>query len=72
MNIAIGSDHAGFQYQERIRALLTDWGHNVTDFGTYSPEPVDYPLYIRPVAAIGCGHGLTRPWMTPADRMAAG
>lgn len=30
--------------------LLTEWGHNVTDFGTSSPEPVDYPLIIRPVA----------------------
>jgi ribose 5-phosphate isomerase B len=50
MHIAIGSDHAGFQYKERIRALLTDWGHDVTDFGTDSPEPVDYPLFVRPVA----------------------
>jgi ribose 5-phosphate isomerase B len=50
MKIAIGSDHAGFRYKERLRALLTDWGHNVTDFGTDSPESVDYPLFIRPVA----------------------
>jgi len=50
MHIAIGSDHAGFQYKEHIRVLLTDWGHDVTDFGTYSPEPVDYPLFVRPVA----------------------
>ena len=50
MYIAIGSDHAGFQYKERIRVLLTDWGHDVTDFGTDSPEPVDYPLFVRPVA----------------------
>ena len=50
MHIAIGSDHAGFRYKERIRVLLTDWGHRVTDFGTFSPEPVDYPVVIRPVA----------------------
>lgn len=50
MHIAIGSDHAGFRYKERIRVLLTDWGHHVTDFGTFSPEPVDYPVVIRPVA----------------------
>jgi ribose 5-phosphate isomerase B len=50
MHIVIGSDHAGFRYKERIRALLADWGHSVTDFGTYSTEPVDYPLFIRPVA----------------------
>jgi ribose 5-phosphate isomerase B len=50
MHIAIGSDHAGFRYKERIRVLLTDCGHHVTDFGTFSPEPVDYPVVIRPVA----------------------
>ena len=50
MKIAIGSDHAGFRYKERIRAILTEWGHTVTDFGTYSTEPVDYPAFIRPVA----------------------
>ncbi len=50
MKIAIGSDHAGFQYKEQIRALLGQLGHTVKDFGTYSPEPADYPLFIRPVA----------------------
>ena len=50
MKIAIGSDHAGFQYKEKIRELLKQLGHDVKDFGTYSEEPVDYPLFIRPVA----------------------
>src|SRR5438045_4269550 len=50
MKIAIGSDHAGFDYKEKIRALLESLGHDVADFGTRSPEPVDYPLFIRPVA----------------------
>src|SRR5438445_6069078 len=50
MNIAIGSDHAGFQYKEKIRDFLKSLGHSVTDFGTHSEEPVDYPLFIRPVA----------------------
>jgi len=50
MRIAIGSDHAGFEYKEQIRALLESLGHQVTDFGTRSKEPVDYPLFIRPVA----------------------
>lgn len=50
MKIAIGSDHAGFQYKEAIRAFLEAQGHSVTDFGTHSAEPVDYPLFIRPVA----------------------
>jgi ribose 5-phosphate isomerase B len=50
MKIAIGSDHAGFRYKERIVALLRARGHEVVDFGTDSPEPVDYPRFVRPVA----------------------
>src|SRR5947209_2770310 len=50
MKIAIGSDHAGFQYKEKIKEFLRTLGHDVTDFGTDSEEPVDYPLFIRPVA----------------------
>ena len=50
MKIAIGSDHAGFTYKEKIKQFLIALGHEVTDFGTDSEEPVDYPLFIRPVA----------------------
>src|SRR5947209_3030879 len=50
MKIAIGSDHAGFKYKEKIKQLLAGLGHPVDDFGTDSEEPVDYPVFIRPVA----------------------
>ncbi len=50
MNIALGSDHAGFEYKEKIKQLLVKLGHEVKDFGAHSTEPVDYPIYIRPVA----------------------
>ena len=50
MKIAIGSDHAGYRYKEKIKQLLIELGHAVADFGTDSEEPVDYPLFIRPVA----------------------
>jgi len=50
MKIAIGSDHAGFTYKEKIKELLGRMGHEVRDFGTYSEDPVDYPLYIIPAA----------------------
>jgi len=50
MKIAIGSDHAGFQYKAKIREFLERLGHSVTDFGTHSEEPTDYPRFIRPVA----------------------
>jgi len=50
MKIAIGSDHAGFQYKAKIREFLEKQGHTVTDFGAHSQEASDYPLFIRPVA----------------------
>jgi ribose 5-phosphate isomerase B len=50
MKIAIGSDHAGFEYKQAIRDWLRARGHEVKDFGTDSNAPVDYPLFIRPVA----------------------
>ena len=50
MHIAIGSDHAGYRYKELIKQHLAAAGHQVTDLGTDSTEPVDYPLFIRPVA----------------------
>ena len=56
MHIAIGSDHAGYRYKELIKQHLTAAGHQVTDLGTNSTEPVDYPLFIRPVAeAVAAG-----------------
>jgi ribose 5-phosphate isomerase B len=56
MKIAIGSDHAGFRYKQEIIAHLRAAGHEVTDFGTDSTAPVDYPVFIRPVAeAVAAG-----------------
>lgn len=56
MNIAIGSDHAGFAYKQAIIAHLRQSGHEVMDFGTDSPASVDYPKFIRPVAeAVAAG-----------------
>ena len=51
MKIALGSDHAGFRYKEKVKELLGTIGHEVKDFGTFSEDPVDYPLFIRPA---GC------------------
>lgn len=55
MKIAIGSDHAGFRYKEIIKQNLAGLGHEVRDFGTDSETPVDYPLFIRPVALAVAG-----------------
>lgn len=49
-SIAIGCDHAGFDYKD----ALIDWaraqGHMVQDFGTHSADSVDYPDFVHPVA----------------------
>ncbi len=50
MKISLGTDHAGFHYKEKVKELLASLGHEVKDFGTWSEEPVDYPLFIRPAA----------------------
>ena len=50
MKIALGSDHAGYQYKEKVKALVEQLGHEVKDFGTFSTESVDYPKFIRPAA----------------------
>jgi ribose 5-phosphate isomerase B len=50
MKIALGSDHAGFAYKEKVKALLVSLGHEVKDCGTNSDAPVPYPEYIRPAA----------------------
>ncbi|HEY1489426.1 MAG TPA: ribose 5-phosphate isomerase B [Verrucomicrobiae bacterium] len=50
MKISLGTDHAGFRYKEKVKELLNSLGHEVTDFGTFNEEPVDYPLFIRPAA----------------------
>ena len=56
MKIAISSDHAGFSYKGKIISFLRTEGHAVEDMGTYSPESVDYPEWIRPVAeAVAAG-----------------
>jgi ribose 5-phosphate isomerase B len=50
MRISLGTDHAGFLYKEAIKKFLTDAGHTVRDFGTFSTESCDYPDFIRPAA----------------------
>jgi ribose 5-phosphate isomerase B len=50
MKISLGTDHAGFCYKEKVKELLTSLEHEVKDFGTFSEEPVDYPVFIRPAA----------------------
>jgi RpiB/LacA/LacB family sugar-phosphate isomerase len=52
MRIAIGADHAGFELKEIIGAYLRHLGHQVTDVGTNSDDPVDYPDFAEAVARV--------------------
>lgn len=49
--IAIGSDHAGFEYKNALSAWLKGKGYGVIDFGTHSPDSVDYPDFAHPTAS---------------------
>ena len=43
MIVACGFDHAGFPFRDRLLSVIEAAGHEILDFGTDSPEPVDYP-----------------------------
>ncbi len=48
--IAIGADHAGFEYKELLKKWLEKNGYPVKDFGAFSTESADYPDFAHPVA----------------------
>ena len=58
MKITIGSDHAGFALKKVLMEHLQKSGHQLTDVGTASTAPVDYPDYAEAVAQ-GVLHGGT-------------
>lgn len=49
--VAIGCDHAGYEYKTVIADFLHNKGLQVKDFGTYSADSVDYPDFAHPVAS---------------------
>jgi ribose 5-phosphate isomerase B len=52
--IAVGADHGGFEFKEKLKIFLTELGLNVRDFGTNSTDAVDYPDFAHLVArAVG-------------------
>ncbi len=54
--IAIGCDHGGFQMKNEIIAYLSSKGIECKDFGTFTEESCDYPVYAKKVAnAVSCG-----------------
>ena len=75
MKIAIASDHAGFPYKGLLARHLAASGHEVVDFGTSSPDPVDYPDFIRlaasAVASGRCERGIVLGGSGNGEAMAA-
>ena len=50
MKVAVGSDHAGFEYKAHVLEKLKSWGVSFENFGTDSPDSVDYPDFAHPVS----------------------
>ena len=48
--IAVGSDHAGYEYKEKVKTLLQELNLSFKDFGTNSIDSTDYPDYAHSVA----------------------
>lgn len=51
MKIAIGSDHAGFEYKEELKKWLDKHGYDVIDFGAHNGDSSDYADFAHPVAS---------------------
>jgi ribose 5-phosphate isomerase B len=60
--IALGCDHGGIELKEKIKAYLESKGIEYKDFGCYSKESCDYPIYgkaaARAVASGECDKGI--------------
>lgn len=48
--VAIGSDHAGFEYKQNLKKWLESNGYVIKDFGTHSNDSSDYADFAHPVA----------------------
>ena len=47
--LAIGGDHAGFEYKTELIKILESEGYEVMDFGPYTDDSADYPDYVHPL-----------------------
>jgi ribose 5-phosphate isomerase B len=50
MKIAIGNDHAGYEIKQVLKEWLEEEGYDVKNYGTDSPQAVDYPDFVHPLA----------------------
>ncbi len=60
--IAIASDHGGFELKNEIIKHLESKGYTLKDYGTYTTDSCDYPIYgeaaARAVASGECEKGI--------------
>ena len=52
LKIALGADHAGYEYKDKLISYLTENGYSCVDCGTNGPESVDYPVYASKVCEL--------------------
>ena len=50
--IALGADHAGYEYKDKLIAYLSENGYECVDCGTNGPESVDYPVHASKVCEL--------------------
>ncbi len=50
MKIGVASDHAGYEYKNRLAELLTKKGYDVADYGTYTEVSCDFPDFAHSLA----------------------
>ena len=83
--LGIASDHAGFEMKEELKKFLKEKGYEVKDFGTHSPESMDYPDVAHPlaesiergevsqgIALCGSGNGISMTLNKHSGRLSAG
>ena len=75
MRIAVGCDHAGLEWKDKVKEILERLGHEVIDCGTNSKDSVDYPDFglkvARAVAAGDVDYGMTICWTGNGMNMTA-
>jgi len=67
MKFGVASDHAGFEYKQKIAALLRKKGYEVVDFGTHSEESCDYPDFAHALGSAIDRVRLTSAWPSAAQ-----
>ena len=60
MRVVLAADHAGYELKKIIAARLRQCGHEITDVGTDSDKPVDYPDYAEALARVILENGAER------------